>query len=74
MKQEGEAEEGTVSNFRQSYCQQTCWSGREKKVKGKSFKVTGETQGKGSFALKKEFKGVEGLVVEMGFDKGVKEG
>ena len=48
---------------------------QKKKVKGKSFKVTGETQGKGSFALKKkEFKGVEGLVVEMGFDKGVKEG
>jgi len=54
MKQEKEAEEGTVSNFRQSYSQQTCWSGRGKKrVKGKSFKVTGETQGKGSFALKK---------------------
>jgi hypothetical protein len=24
--------------------------------------------------LKKEFEGVEGLVLEMGFDKGVKEG
>jgi len=70
------AGEVEVSNFRQSYCQQTFWSGRKKKeVKGKSFKVTGEKRGKGSFALKKkEFKGVEGLVVEMGFDKGVKEG
>jgi hypothetical protein len=75
MKQEGEAEEGTVSNFRQSYCQQTCWSGRKKKVKRKSFKVTGETQGKESFALKKKsLRELRGLVVEMGFDKGVKEG
>jgi len=48
---------------------------QRKKLREKVLKLRVKRGGKGSFALKKkEFKGVEGVVVEMGSDKGVKEG